>query len=266
MTGMPCALALVTTWAPAPLRSTSSMTSQPLVNCCSASVAYLPVSFRAFWMSVVMPMASKPAFSAGRSPFSQRLDESASGNMTQAFLPATPAPPEPAAEDPAAEVAAGVVVVLESLLLPHPAARRVTAAVAASTPASLDLMRIHYSFVTGSKQFRTLCRLRAWSPKPAASRCDTPETFSTRRATFFAHDRDRRCAPRPAADPGHGRADSRGVHRDRLQGGQRPARCRAGDPPAGGRGDRPTRLRVDHGAARDPRRPGRGRGVRQSGE
>src|SRR6478752_9939482 len=265
MTGMPCALALVTTWAPAPLRSTSSMTSQPLVNCCSASVAYLPVSFRAFWMSVVMPMASKPAFSAGRSPFSQRLDESASGNMTQAFLPATPAPPEPAAEDPAAEVAAGVVVVLESLLLPHPAARRVTAAVAASTPASLDLMRIHYSFVTGSKQFRTLCRLRAWRGKPAASRCDTPETFSIPRATFCPHDRASRWAPRPAADPGHRRADRRSVDRDRLQGGQRPAGRSAGDPAPGGRSDRRARVRINHRPARDPRRPSGGRGVRQPG-
>src|SRR6476620_2494631 len=173
MTGTPCACAFVATWTPAPSRSTSTMTEQPWVSCWSAKVAYFATSASAFWMFVFHPMAAKP--------FSHRLDESASGSMTQAVL-SPPAAPLLAA-------AAGVELLLELLLLPHPAASRVTAAVAASTPVILDVMRIHYSFVTGSKQFRTLCRLRAWSPKPAASRCDTPETFSIRRARFFPHDR-----------------------------------------------------------------------------
>ena len=69
------------------------MTWQPLVSCWSASVAYLPVSFRAFWMSVSKPIASKAFCRAGRSPFSQRLDESASGSMTQARLAAASLPP-----------------------------------------------------------------------------------------------------------------------------------------------------------------------------
>ena len=48
-------LGLCVTWTPAPLRSTSSMTPQPLVSCWSAMVAYLLVSFCAFWMSVSKP-------------------------------------------------------------------------------------------------------------------------------------------------------------------------------------------------------------------
>src|SRR6187397_2494044 len=88
MTGMPWACALSITWAPAPFRSTRSITLQPLVSCWSARVAYLPVSFRAFWMSVSKPIALNCDSSAGRSPFSQRLDESASGSMMQARLAA----------------------------------------------------------------------------------------------------------------------------------------------------------------------------------
>src|SRR6476469_3570236 len=88
MTGTPWAWALSITCAPAPLRSTRSMTEQPLVSCWSASVAYLPVSLRAFWMSVVKPISLNDFSSAGRSPFSQRLEESASGSITQARLAA----------------------------------------------------------------------------------------------------------------------------------------------------------------------------------
>jgi hypothetical protein len=72
------------------------MTEQPLVSCWSASVAYLPVSFRAFWMSVWKPISLNDFSRAGRSPFSQRLDESASGSITQArFAAAAEADPEP---------------------------------------------------------------------------------------------------------------------------------------------------------------------------
>src|SRR6478735_2108156 len=93
MTGMPWACALSITWAPAPFRSTRSITLQPLVSCWSARVAYLPVSLRAFWMSVWKPIALKELSRAGRSPFSQRLDESASGSITQARLAAAEADP-----------------------------------------------------------------------------------------------------------------------------------------------------------------------------
>ena len=108
MTGMPCDLALVSTWAPAPFRSTSSITPQPLLSCWSAIVAYFSVSFWAFWMSAVKPAAVSALFRAGRSPLSQRGDDSVSGRMTQARLAtAFVAPPEllvlpgPAAEHPA---------------------------------------------------------------------------------------------------------------------------------------------------------------------
>src|SRR3954469_14446409 len=74
------------------------MTPQPLVSCCCARVAYLLVSPCAFWMSVVKPASLKAFSSAGRSPFSHRLDEAASGRMTQARFWASP--PEPEAEFP----------------------------------------------------------------------------------------------------------------------------------------------------------------------
>src|SRR3954447_26997506 len=77
------------------------MTPQPLVSCCCAIVEYLLVSPCAFWMSVSKP-ASLNAFSrAGRSPFSQRLDDAASGRITHArwsvapLLPDALLPPPP---------------------------------------------------------------------------------------------------------------------------------------------------------------------------
>src|SRR3954453_11794092 len=74
------------------------MTPQPLVSCCCAIVEYLLVSPCAFWISVVKP-ASLNAFSrAGRSPFSHRLEEAASGRITQARFSAPPLLPE--AESP----------------------------------------------------------------------------------------------------------------------------------------------------------------------
>src|SRR3954449_3386124 len=60
------------------------MTPQPLVSCCWARVAYLPVSPWAFWMSVSKPASLNAASRAGRSPFSHRLEEAASGRITQA--------------------------------------------------------------------------------------------------------------------------------------------------------------------------------------
>ena len=76
------------------------MTAQPLVSCCWAIVAYLLVSFCAFWMSVSTPCALNACSSWGRSPFSQRLDDAASGRMMQARLPAA-APLAPPLASPA---------------------------------------------------------------------------------------------------------------------------------------------------------------------
>src|SRR6478735_10914214 len=123
MTGMPWAWALSITWAPAPFRSTRSITLQPLVSCWSARVAYLPVSLRAFWMSVWKPIALNEDSSAGRSPFSQRLDESASGSITQARLAAA------AEEDPE--------LPLVGLSLPQPASVMMPAAATNATVAVL---------------------------------------------------------------------------------------------------------------------------------
>src|SRR3954447_20560604 len=74
------------------------MTPQPLVSCCCAIVEYLLVSPCAFWMSVVKPASSNAFFRAGRSPFSHRLEDAASGRMTQARFSAPPLPPD--AESP----------------------------------------------------------------------------------------------------------------------------------------------------------------------
>ena len=49
-------------------------------------LAYLLVSFCAFWMSVSTPCSVNAFSSWGRSPFSQRFDDSASGRMMQARL------------------------------------------------------------------------------------------------------------------------------------------------------------------------------------
>src|SRR5215208_108063 len=90
MTGTPDDFAFSATWTPALFRSTSSMTEQPLVSCCCARVAYLLVSFWAFWMSVSTPLAENAFSSCGRSPFSQRFDDAASGSMTHARLAFAP--------------------------------------------------------------------------------------------------------------------------------------------------------------------------------
>src|SRR5690349_18693233 len=78
------------------------MTEQPLVSCCWAIVAYLEVSFCAFWMSVSTPWALNALSRAWRSPFSQRLDDAASGRITHArlaaFVPVVPPPEEELSE------------------------------------------------------------------------------------------------------------------------------------------------------------------------
>src|ERR671912_197192 len=56
-------------------------------------LAYLLVSFCAFWMSVSTPCSVNAFSSWGRSPFSQRLDDSASGRMMQARLAGPELPP-----------------------------------------------------------------------------------------------------------------------------------------------------------------------------
>src|SRR4051794_35620038 len=130
MTGIPWACAFWATATPAPLRSTRSMTEQPLVSCCWASVAYLPVSFSAFWMSVVNPIFLKELSRAGRSPFSQRLDESASGSITQAFL-------VPPLEPPLLEA-----LLFELLSLPQAARATSPTAARAVAPVILDLIML----------------------------------------------------------------------------------------------------------------------------
>ena len=74
-------------------------------------VAYLLVSPCAFWMSVVKPAFLNAASRAGRSPFSQRFDDAASGRMTQARLAAA-AEPDPVLPLPESllEQAASVVI------------------------------------------------------------------------------------------------------------------------------------------------------------
>src|SRR4051794_8834407 len=121
MTGMPWLCAFCVTWSAAPLRLTSNMTPQPLVNCWSAMVANFWVSFCAFWMSVSNPAFLNDDSSAGRSPFSHRLEESASGRITHARW-AFAFPPLPP-------------LALLSLLPPDPhAARASTLTAAAATP------------------------------------------------------------------------------------------------------------------------------------
>ena len=73
-------------------------------------VAYLLVSPCAFWMSVSKPAASRPSCRYGRSLFSQRGDDAASGRMTQARAAAASAvsvdpPPPPPLEQPASSSA-----------------------------------------------------------------------------------------------------------------------------------------------------------------
>ena len=47
-------------------------------------VAYWVVLLWAFWMSAVKPASVSALFRAGRSPFSQRGEDSVSGRITQA--------------------------------------------------------------------------------------------------------------------------------------------------------------------------------------
>src|SRR4051794_8754469 len=106
------------------------MTEQPSVSCCWARVAYLPVSLSAFWMLVLYPIFLKPLSSAGRSPFSQRLDESASGSITQAVL--SPEPPLPPLE----------LLLLELSSLPQAARATSPTAARAAAPVILDLIML----------------------------------------------------------------------------------------------------------------------------
>src|SRR5919107_2824406 len=155
---MPWALALVATWTPAPLRSTSSMTSQPLVSIWSAIVAFFWVSLRAFWISVSKPSALKDLSSAGRSPFSQRLDESASGSSTHARL----ASPEALSPPP--------LPPLPPSSLPHAARATRPNAASAAAPAFRDFTIIaEYSRVFGRAVLETFrssfdCQQRAAPP------------------------------------------------------------------------------------------------------
>src|SRR6478609_6813701 len=73
------------------------MTPQPLLSCWSAIVAYLLVSPWAFWMSASKPASVIAVSSAGRSPFSQRGEDAASGRMTQArvAVASSELPPSP---------------------------------------------------------------------------------------------------------------------------------------------------------------------------
>src|SRR3954471_6343894 len=82
------------------------MTPQPLVSCCWARVAYLFASPCAFWMSVVKPASVNAVSRAGRSPFSQRLEDAASGRITQARFSAEPLLPPDALSSPPDEQAA----------------------------------------------------------------------------------------------------------------------------------------------------------------
>src|SRR6478672_11037085 len=159
MTGMPWAWALSITWAPAPFRSTRSITLQPLVSCWSARVAYLPVSFRAFWMSVSKPIALNCDSRAGRSPFSQRLDESASGSMMQARFAA-------AADEPDAELP------LPESSLPQAASESIPAA-ARNTAVAVFLVVIRELHLrTGGK-----------ATKDGRPRCRWPQATSARSRT-----------------------------------------------------------------------------------
>src|ERR1700754_4931559 len=85
------------------------MTPQPLLSCWSAIVAYLLVSPWAFWMSASKPASVNALSSAGRSPFSQRGEDAASGRMTQARVEAASvAPPPPVPEQPVSTSAAAL--------------------------------------------------------------------------------------------------------------------------------------------------------------
>src|SRR5689334_3098512 len=101
MTGTPAVCAFCSTVAPTPFRSTSSITPQPLVSWACAMDVYLVVLFCAFWMFALNPASVSALFSAGRSPLSQRGDDSVSGRMTHAvFLAAVVAPPEEPEPEP----------------------------------------------------------------------------------------------------------------------------------------------------------------------
>src|SRR4051812_11457428 len=133
ITGMPWLWACWVTWMPAPFRSVSTIRLQPDVSICWAIVAYLPVSFSAFWMLILKPAASNCFFSSGASLCTQRLELSASGMIAHTvfgLLLVDFLPPPLLAELP----------LLSLSLLPQPAKTNAPAAASAASAVNRELI------------------------------------------------------------------------------------------------------------------------------